>query len=39
LAQDVPAGTILTRAMIVEPSDSALWALREEQDHRFLETS
>ena len=32
LAQDVPAGTVITRAMIQAPKDSALWKLRDEMD-------
>lgn len=36
LAQDVPAGTVITGAMVVEPPGSVLWALRREQDAAFL---
>ena len=32
----VPAGTILTAEMVEPPADSALWALRAEQDRTFL---
>jgi len=32
LAVNVPAGTVLTQAEVVEPKDSALWKLRREQD-------
>jgi predicted homoserine dehydrogenase-like protein len=32
----VPAGTILTAEMVQPPADSALWALRAEQDRHFL---
>jgi predicted homoserine dehydrogenase-like protein len=40
LRADVPAGTILTAEMVQPPADSALWALRAEQDRHFLgETS
>jgi predicted homoserine dehydrogenase-like protein len=36
LRVDVPAGTILTAGMVQPPADSALWALRAEQDRQFL---
>lgn len=36
LAVDVPAGTVITGDMVVEPPGSALWALRREQDSLFL---
>ena len=36
LAQDVPAGAVLTRRMVEPPAGSALWRLREEQDRRFF---
>jgi predicted homoserine dehydrogenase-like protein len=36
LAVDVPAGTVITGAMVVEPPGSTLWALRREQDALFL---
>ena len=36
LACDVAAGTPLTAAMVVPPTDSTLWTLRREQDARFL---
>ena len=32
LALDVPAGTVLTRAMVEAPKESALWKLRDEMD-------
>lgn len=35
LAVDVPAGTILTREMVVPPPGSALWPLRARQDEHF----
>jgi len=36
LAVDVPAGTIITREMIVEPQNSRLWQLRAEMDRELL---
>ena len=39
LACDVPAGTVLTAAMVERPEDSTLWALRTEQDAHFLGAS
>jgi predicted homoserine dehydrogenase-like protein len=36
LAVDIPAGTWITRGMVRRPADSALWALREEQDRLFF---
>jgi predicted homoserine dehydrogenase-like protein len=36
LATDVPAGALLTYAMVQEPPDAVLWALKREQDRRFL---
>jgi predicted homoserine dehydrogenase-like protein len=36
LAVDVPAGTVLTTDMLNVPGDSALWALRAEQDRVLL---
>jgi predicted homoserine dehydrogenase-like protein len=36
LAVDVPAGTVLTADMIEVPAESALWALRREQDRAML---
>ncbi len=36
LAVDVPAGAVITGDMVIEPPDSALWALRREQDALFL---
>jgi predicted homoserine dehydrogenase-like protein len=36
LAVDVPAGTLLTADMLNVPQDSALWALRAEQDRVLL---
>ena len=36
LACDVAAGTVITGAMVAPPPDSALWALRKEQDAHFL---
>ena len=36
LTCDVPAGTPITAAMVAPPADSALWALRREQDAHFL---
>ena len=36
LACDVAAGTPITAAMVVPPTDSTLWTLRREQDARFL---
>lgn len=35
-AVDIPAGTLITYDMVVEPADSALWALRRRQDQEFL---
>ena len=35
IKQDVPAGTILTYAMIKEPEDSRLWELRRQQNKMF----
>lgn len=34
-AVDIPAGTLITYDMVVEPADSVLWALRREQDQTF----
>jgi predicted homoserine dehydrogenase-like protein len=34
--RDIPAGTTITGEMIERPCDSALWALREEQDRAFF---
>jgi predicted homoserine dehydrogenase-like protein len=36
LLTDVPTGTVITAAMVEEPRDSDLWALRREQDAQFL---
>ncbi len=36
LAVDVPRGTVITLDMIERPADSALWALRAQQDARFM---
>jgi len=36
LACDVPAGTVITGAMVERPADSTLWSLRREQDAHFL---
>jgi predicted homoserine dehydrogenase-like protein len=36
LAQDIPAGTWITRRMVVPPEDSALWELRDLQDDTFF---
>ena len=36
LACDVPAGSVITAAMVERPADSTLWALRKEQDAHFL---
>lgn len=36
LLTDVPAGTVITGAMVEEPRDSELWTLRREQDALFL---
>jgi predicted homoserine dehydrogenase-like protein len=36
LTTHVEAGTILTYAMVEEAANSTLWALKREQDHRFL---
>lgn len=36
LTCDAPAGTPITAAMMAPPADSTLWALRREQDARFL---
>jgi predicted homoserine dehydrogenase-like protein len=36
LTRDVPAGTVITLAMIEEPKNALLWALRREQDAVFL---
>ncbi|RCW74414.1 SAF domain-containing protein [Pseudorhodoferax soli] len=35
-AVDIPAGTLVTYDMVVEPEGSALWALRRRQDAEFL---
>jgi len=35
LTRDVPAGTIITRDMVVSPQDSRLWSLRKQQDEHF----
>jgi len=32
LSRDVPAGTMITRAMVETPADSALWGLRDKMD-------
>ena len=37
LAMDVPAGTTIVRQMVEEPENSALWALRAEQDDAFAD--
>jgi len=37
LRVDVPAGTIITAEMVDAPPDSALWALRRQQDQHFLD--
>lgn len=37
LAMDVPAGTIIVRRMVQTPANSALWALRAEQDIEFAD--
>lgn len=37
LACGVTAGTVITGAMVTPPRDSMLWALRKEQDARFLD--
>jgi len=36
LAVDVPAGTLITKEMLVPPQDSVLWSLREQQDTLFF---
>jgi len=36
LAVDIPKGAWITRNMIVPPEDSALWALRDQQDAFFF---
>ena len=36
LVCDLPAGTVITGAMVRPPADSTLWALRREQDAHFL---
>jgi len=36
LATSTPRGALITAAAVVRPSDSFLWALRAEQDRRFL---
>ena len=36
LTTDVEAGTLLTYGMVEEPADATLWALKREQDRRFL---
>jgi predicted homoserine dehydrogenase-like protein len=36
LAVDVPAGTMLTADMVLEPADSVLWSLRSQQDQIFV---
>lgn len=36
LAMDVGQGAVITRDMVVPPSDSSLWDLRAEQDRLFL---
>jgi len=36
LAVDVPMGTVITVDMIERPADSALWALRAQQDAQFM---
>ncbi|RPJ58817.1 MAG: flagellar biosynthesis protein FlgA, partial [Acidobacteria bacterium] len=35
LLQDVPAGTVITAAMVEAPADSALWRLRHELEESF----
>ncbi len=35
-ACDIPAGTTITGRMVARPVDSALWALREQQDATFF---
>ena len=32
LVQDVPAGTVITRAINQAPTDTVLWKLRDEMD-------
>jgi len=36
VACDIPAGTTITGRMVARPVDSALWALREQQDSTFF---
>jgi predicted homoserine dehydrogenase-like protein len=36
LRAHVPAGALITRAMLDVPADSALWRLRDEQDAKFF---
>ncbi len=36
LVRDVSAGTVLTREMVEPPRESALWAMRREQDELFF---
>jgi len=36
VARTVRAGELVTGAMVVEPEDSPLWALRREQDALLL---
>jgi predicted homoserine dehydrogenase-like protein len=37
LAADVPGGTVITLDVIERPADSALWALRAQQDALFIQ--
>ncbi|MDR6434189.1 SAF domain-containing protein [Brucella pseudogrignonensis] len=37
-AVDIPAGTVITYDMVVEPESSTIWPLRREQDALFLTT-
>ena len=39
VAVDIPKGAWITRSMIVPPADSALWALRDQQDALFFGTA
>ena len=36
LLSDLPAGSLITGAMVQRPRGSTLWTLREEQDAHFL---
>jgi predicted homoserine dehydrogenase-like protein len=36
LAVNITQGTVITREMVVSPSDSVLWSLRTQQDRHFL---